>query len=439
MNKSWFKTPTVPVAYDRIVELLDWLCDLISIDETENIEKIFEKDDVMANSANVFPNEKFIETFVSDAKYNFLLWSDQKPQFAEVKTKLTESFIFEKTQLNDITAHIMREKSDYEMLANNRIEFDNENRLLAQKNNCVQLTKEVNQLKQAIDEQKVEFQETSRELKSSTAANTVFKKKIAELQHIINNQTITPENRQQIIYDLEQKTLYANEKQSMIDSLQSTASGHQVKIARLKMQNVSTIFSFNNLIQKLFEVGEWADFDGITREHLTIQENDSIDRIKEVLQLFAGIKEAIAKRRQDVQASSTRSELKLTAAKNELFNVEDEWNTWKKNVHSLEIQIRKVENDTVDNKYSSEQQQKQIQTKIDAILEICTQNNSKIEHAEKLTNALDEENAKILQGIEMKGTQLLRAKQIRLARITTALSDLENVAEKLNSTVNNLK
>lgn len=438
MNKSWFKAPTVSIAFDRNVEFMDWLCDFMSTDA--RVADFVENEDNVDES-NIFPNQEYICTFLRDVKTGFGRWNDQSSgyevRFEEWKMQTTNKLIDKKIQVNDITASINQLKSEYEILLKKESLFGNDNLLVAQQEKSDELKVELTKLKVAVDEKDFEYQETCRELNEFLGKNTELKSTVNELKVTIENQPTSADDRHKIATELEQKEHFAQEKRMIVNLQKSLADDNQLKIARLKKQKVSKVFAFNALVQKLFQHAN--HFDDITINQLALHEKDTKDRIAEVLQLFRKIKDVIDKRRIDLHASLNETQTKLSSISNELFKVEDELSAQKKQLHTLEVQMQKYENEIVDLKYDAEQQQQLLQTQINNLMDKGEQIEMKIANCENVHEALKVENKKIYQGIELKGNALLKVIEARSARRGEAIAELESVTKQLTEAVKKLK
>lgn len=433
MNKSWFKAPTVSIAYDRNVEFLDWLCDFVSISGGGGVsDDVYDVENNVTESTALM-DQQFMASFVADVKKGFMVWSDRNDEFDEWKSKWIRKLITTRTGMDDIDASIDRLQNEYKSLQSMDTTFGNEMLLQTQQKKCDELGEAVAKMKAVVDEKTVDYQETSNELYHLSAKNEEFLATVNKLKLTIKNQKFSADDRTRITSDLLQKQHLRNEKRAFIASLKSIANDNQVKIGRLQRQKTTKVFAINNLVQKLFQIGINFDDIGLTINQLSMHECDTKDQIKTKLQLFGQIKEIVGKRRADLHASMNDIQQTLTSISNELFNIEDEASVHKKHLHSLEIQLQKIENQIADTTYESEQKQQQLQEMIDNVLEKCAEIEGKIRNAEKNAESLNEENQNIMQGIELKANSLLQAKLERQALREAALSELEKVCEQLKN------
>lgn len=430
MNKSWFKAPTVSIAYDRNVEFLDWLCDFVSIGDGDMVENnVAESDDFM--------DQQFIASFIADCKYGFVIWSDRKDEFDELKGKWIHKLIVAKTQIDDIDAAVDRLQNDYKNLETKDSIFGNEHLLLTQQKKSDELGAEVMKMKAIVAGKNFDFQETSDELNKLTLEHQELIDRINGLKMTIQNQEVSDDDRKDIVTELEEKQHRANEKRAFVQSLKSNADDNQIKIARLRNQKTSKVFAINGLIEKLLQIG--INFGDTTINQLTMRENDTKDQIKTKLQLIGQLKETINKRRAEVQASVNVAHTKQASISTELFHIEDEAGVHKKHVHSLEIQLQKIDNQIVDTKYDLEQEHHQLQVNIDNMRDVYEQIGEKIKNSGKLAESLREQNKEIFQGIESKANALLEAKMERQARREAAILELERLTDQLNDAVKKFK
>lgn len=432
MNKSWFKAPTVSIAYDRNVEFLDWLCDFVSTDE--NIAD--EVENQVVESAD-FAGPQFTTSFLGDVKNGYLLWNseDRAADFDEFKSNWTSKLITARTNIIDIDASTAQVENEFKVMQTSKLTYGKEGLLQTQQKKCADLGEEVNKLKASIAEKNADFQATSNDLNHETHRNQALKRQIYEMRETIKNQAVSDDGRKELAAEKEGKKHLVNEKRAFVASIKLIEEDFQVKVARLKNQKTSKIFDFNSHVQKLFQYG--IDFDGITMDQMSIHENDTKERIKTKLELFVQIKEIVNKRRTELHTSLPGTQAVLTSISNELFKIEDEVHACQKHLHSMEVRIQKIENEISDETHSSEQLQRQLQIKIDNLMERYEQINSKIKHLEKVAESLKEENKKILHGIEVKANELLAAKRERQERREEALLELEQLVDQLNDVVEN--
>lgn len=434
MNRSWFKAPTVSIAYDRNVEFLDWLCDFISTDDSDSIAN--EVESHVAES-NICADQEFVARFLGDLKVGFMIWNDRLSGFDEWKSKWICKLITANSHIDDIDASIERVEDEYKSMETKDTSFGKEHLLQAQQKKSNEISEELSKMQAVLDEKRIDLEETLNELSRFTLKRQDLMSTLNQTKMTIKTQKMSADDVLTIIAELEQKQHLVEEKQSFIDSIKSIAHDYEVKIGRLSMLKTSNIFNFNALVQKLFQIG--ITFDDITIDQLSVHDSDTKDQIKTKSELFVRIREMIIKRRSDIHPSLNDNHLKLTSISNELFQIEDEVGGLKKHLHSLEIQMQKIENETGDAKYNSEHDQQQLQIKIDSLLQKYEQVDSKIKNEKRLAESLKEENKKIFHGIELKSNQLLNAKRERQARREAALSELEKVADQLKDVVKNFK
>ncbi|KAG4077428.1 hypothetical protein HA402_002855 [Bradysia odoriphaga] len=434
MNKSWFKAPTVSIAYDRNVEFMDWLCDFIAIDNGDTITDDIEYKDT--ESENLV-DQQFIASFVGDLKNGFAIWSDETAEFDGWKLKWIREMIHTKTGLDDIDASTGRIQNDFTMLQSTEVEFGDEHLLQTQQKKCEELKKEVAKVLAICHEKTVDVRESSEELHDLAKTNKELVNKLKQIKETLKNQPISADDRQTRIADLNQKKHLLEEKQNFVDSLKAIADDSQVKIARLKRQKTSKIYSIDTIVQKLFQIG--VKFGDLTIDKLTINESDSKSEIKAKLELINQVREIINARRADIHASVNETQSQLTSISNELFVVENEVSAVKKQLHSMEIRLRKVENEIVETQYQSEQQQQQLQATLDRTTEEVQQYQLKIQNNEKVVELLQAETKSIYEGIQLKTDAMLKAKLERQARRAAAIAELEQVAEELKDAVKHFK
>ncbi len=440
MNKSWFKAPTVSIAYDRNVEFLDWLCDFVSIgggcgDSTaDDVEyKITESGDF----GNLV-DQQFIGDFVADLRNGFVIWSDRITDFDDWKSKWIYQMITAKTGLEDIDASIDRVENEYKSLKKNESSYGNDGLLEAQQKKSDELAERVCQLRADVEVKKLDFEETSNELDRFTSEHAELTSEVNALKARIKSQKFSAEDRSAMAAEIKQKKHELNEKETFVASIKGIADDYQLKIARLRQQKTSKVFALNGFIQKLFQIGIHFG-DDLTINQLSVNENDTKDEIKAKLQSLTQIKDIANKRRADIHASIIETNSKLESISTDLFVVENEVATHKKHLHSVEIQMQKIENQIVETKYASEQHQQQLQIKIDNLQETCEQIELKIKNSEKLADSLKKESKKIFQGIQLRTSALLKAKVERQERHEAAILELEQLTGQLTDAVKNLK
>lgn len=433
MNKSWFKAPTVSIAYDRNVEFLDWLCDFVSIDGDSIADAV--ENNVLESSDLEDP--QFTARFFGDIRNGYLIWSDQNEQFDQWKSNWIQQRITSKMNIENIDACIERLEDETKTLQTKDSFFANEHLLQTQQNKSDELSEEVAKMRAVVEEKNIDFQETYDELNQLISKHQELTVKVAELKSIIEHQEVSAEDRRKIIAAYDHKKHLRSELQEYMKLLKETSNDNQLKIARLRMQKTSKIFACNALLQKVFHIG--ITFGDITIDQLSILETDTKDQIKAKLELFTQIKEFVNQRRTHILASLNETQTEVTSISKELFAIEDEVNGHKKHLHSMEIHVQTIDNQIADARYDSEQHQHQLQIKIDELLQRYEQIDSKIKNTEKLAESLKGENKKIFQGIELKADALLERKRERQARQEAALTELERLTDQLNDCVKNLK
>ncbi|XP_037044670.1 GRIP1-associated protein 1-like [Bradysia coprophila] len=434
MNKSWFKAPTVSIAYDRNVEFLDWLCDFIAIDDGDNITDDIEYKDTESDN---LVDQRFVASFVGDLKNGFAIWSDQTAEFDGWKLKWIREMIHTKAGLDDIDASTGRIQNEFTMLQSQEVPFGDEHLLQIQQKKCEELKKEVAKVLAIFNEKTVDVRESSEELNELVKTNKELINSLNQIKETIKNQPVSADDRQTCIADLNQKKHLLEEKQNFVNVLKAIADDSQVKIARLRRQKTSKIYAINAVVQKLLQIG--IKFDDLTIDQLFINESDTKPEIKAKLELINQVREIINARRADVHASVNETQSQVTSISNELFVVENEVSALKKQLHSLEIRLRKVENEIVETQYQSEQQQQQLQATLDRTTEEIQQNQLKCQNNEKVVELLKAETKSIYEGIQLKADAMLKDKLERQARREAAIAELEQVAEELKDAVNNLK
>ncbi|XP_037038973.1 myosin heavy chain, non-muscle-like [Bradysia coprophila] len=431
MNKSWFKAPTVSIAYERNVEFLDWLCSFIVIDDdSTSINDYIEYKDTESDS---LINQQFVASFVGDLKIGFAIWSDRTEEFDGWKLKWIREMIHTKTGLDDIDDSIGRIQSEYTMMQTEEMTFGNEHLLQTQQKKVEELKKQLAKLQDICHEKVVDAQMYSEELNSLTSTNEQLEKTVKEMKETIKNQPVSAEDRQSRIADLTQKKHLLSEKNIFVNSLKAVADDSQVKIARLKQQKTSKIYAINTVVQKLFQIG--INFGDLTIDQLSISENDTQSKIKAKLELFAQVKEIINNRRTDIHKSVNDTQSQLKSISNELFVVENEVSSLKKHLQTNEVRLRKVEDEIVETQYKAEQQQHKLQATLDRTTDTIQKIKIKIENKEKNIESLKAENKAIFEGIQMKTDAMLNAKRERQARLAAAVAELEQETEELKNIV----
>lgn len=432
MNKSWFKAPTVSIAFDRNVEFLDWLCDFVVTDDGDAISIDIEYKDTEPES----PVDQQFASFVGDLREGFVIWSSETVEFDEWKLKWIREMIHTRTGLDDIDTSTGRIQNDYAILEAKEAPFDNEHLLQAQLRKLEELKKEVANLKIICQKKSVEVRELSEELQVLASTNAQHKKTEKEMKETIKNQRMSASDRQNYIADLNHKKFLYDKKQDFIKTLQTINDENQIRIARLRSQKTNKIQETNALVQKVFQVG--IKFGNLTVDQLSIKESDTEAEIQSKLQQFTQIREIINAHRADIRASVNETQSELTSITHELFVKENEISTLKKQLHSLEVRAQKVENEMTDTQYQSQLQQQQLQTTLDMMAEEIGQIQQKIENQQMVVESLKAENKAIYEGIEIRSDAILKAKLERQAQQEAALAALEEVAEELKDAVNNL-
>lgn len=437
MNKSWFKVPTVSIAYDRNVEFLDWLCDFLPTASNDDSVSGGDGIEYKITEANNLGDQEYVNNFHADLRNGFVIWSDRTTEFDEWKAKWSQEMITTKTGLADIDASIERLETELGNLQTNDSPFGSEQLLHAQQKKRDELTAEVKKMAAAVEEKRIDFQETSNEINQLTLKREQLTFQVSEMKKTIKSQTISADDRQNIIADKTHKSHLATEKRTYLNNLKSINDDYQVKIARMKKQKTNKIFALNAFVQKIFQIG--VSFDEVTIDQVSFHENCNKDEIKVKMQLINRIKEIVFKRRIDMQTSLTEIHSKVTSLSDELSAIEDEISGHKKHLQSLEIHTQKIENEIADAKYDSQQQQLQWQVKMDNVQALDQDFQMKIKISENLAKSLKEENKKIFHGIELKSRALLDAKRERQARQEALLSELEQLTDQLKDSVNRLK
>ncbi|KAJ6641815.1 hypothetical protein Bhyg_06758 [Pseudolycoriella hygida] len=431
MNKSWFKTPTLSVAFDRNVEFLDWLCDFIAPDDGNALAK------EMAE-VNGFGDQQFSARFIDDVTNGYVIFnSDVASESQNWVSKWTDELITCKTGAEDIAVTNVRLQEEYQNLLATETTFAHEELLQTQLKKRNELCEMVAQMEAKVDEEEIDFQERSNELNLLTAKRRELIETVDELKATIKKQNVSAEDRKKMVFEMKEKEGMIEEKKTFVASSVAIADENAVKIARLKIQKTAKIFALNVLMQKVFQLG--INIEEINLSEVSINETDNKDEIRTKLKLFDRIKEFASEQCSSTQILLNDIQTKVTSATSELFKSEDEIAYLKKHLHSLEVQIQKVDDEIVDENYATEQQRQQKQTEIEHLLHGNDKLIQKIENSEKMAETLKDENRRIFIGIQVEADGLLKEKIKQQSLQESALQELEQLIGEVKNAIKNLK
>ncbi|KAM7350814.1 kinetochore protein Ndc80 [Cochliomyia hominivorax] len=259
VNKSWLKTPNTQHSFGNVIVLFDFLMDFVPPEENENNPdmhfEISEPEELSASKMNLehfqIPDLEFQQELLKNSEEGFMLWDKQKKEeFDSLKLHTCNLLIQKKCGVADLDAiemEIQKSEKELKNLQQERPPEDKEAVKMKSK-----LTNDLKSIKREIKTLQEECENNERDIKELNTRKMLKLKEvetleidIKSLQNMLNKQTCTVEQRDQMMTDVMQHKQMVAIKERAIQDLQSRYHKQQIEQSKaIKLFN-DQIETFN--------------------------------------------------------------------------------------------------------------------------------------------------------------------------------------------------
>lgn len=296
-TKSWMKTPNAPHAYNHLIDLLFWLCDFISEDESINWQ-MFELEENLTDVDNCFPNSAYTHLFLATIRDNFIYWNNQQNnEFEESKSKLVDEFIYLRKGIQSkeqIEKDIERLKKEYDNQLKKRFVVKQAKKLEEQLKVQEQLERELDRLKHITSEKNDLKNELNIKFQDQRDKQQELFASRSSLENTVLQQAMSLKQRDEFIVELKKQKQIIELKKTSINHLKDIGISNQVLDARKRTKQIDLISKLNGFVHELFQKLGTADYYNTNVQNLCFHQTDldSMDiQFQRIESLFETIKE----------------------------------------------------------------------------------------------------------------------------------------------------
>lgn len=262
MNKSWLKTPNATHSFGFVIQLFDFLMDFVPPhDENELNDMEFEFEDPKSQTQSSLmqesPDADFTALVLINSEEGFKLWDKQlEDDLYSLKQQTCDVLINKHCGLQGITAleeQLEELKNDLreEQEKRPKISEEEEERCVRLENELKEIQKQIQSTQETLDMTTNKLTELQVEKQKDKSKHMHLLKKVKQIQNMLSKQTVSVEQRDVYIEELEQGKYTLQRMERTLRDLEGSQHHQQVLVSRHKKQLTDQIVKYNDHIRNI--------------------------------------------------------------------------------------------------------------------------------------------------------------------------------------------
>ncbi|XP_004527429.1 kinetochore and Eb1-associated basic protein [Ceratitis capitata] len=262
INKSWLKTPNTTHSFGFVIELFDFFMDFVPPkNEEEAIEMEFEFQDPEHLNQNSLmqesPDAEFTALVLQNSEEGFKLWDKQlEDELFNLQQQTCDVLIYKRCGIQDVTsldAHLDELRNELSDVRKKRPHISEED-----EERCLRFKNELRETRQQLDIAQETLEVTTKKLSELQTERQECKsdfmqmlEKVEEIKSSLAKQTISSEQRDTYIQELEQRKYTLQCMERTLRDVEGRQHHQQVLVSRHKKQLTDQISKYNDHIRAI--------------------------------------------------------------------------------------------------------------------------------------------------------------------------------------------